>query len=90
LFARVSLLVERRDGAVLVPEQAIMPRGDSHFVFRVVDGAAALTEVTLGQRRAGEVEILDGVGAGDAVVTAGQMKIQDGAPVVDVAPAAGG
>jgi len=81
LFARVRLIVEERSDAMVVPEQAIVPRGERRYVFRVVDGKATLTEVRLGQRRAGDVEVLEGLGAGDVVVTAGQLKIRDGVPV---------
>jgi membrane fusion protein (multidrug efflux system) len=40
-----------------------------------------LTKVTLGERRTGEVEILTGLTHQDQVVTAGQMKLFDGATV---------
>ena len=42
---------------------------------------AKLTAVVLGNRRAGEVEVMDGLSAGDVVVTAGLLKIRDGVPV---------
>jgi membrane fusion protein (multidrug efflux system) len=58
-----------------------VPRGDERFVFKVVDGKAVMTKVILGQRRGGRVEIVEGLEAGDVVVTAGQIKIRDGAPV---------
>src|SRR3546814_3204656 len=32
LFARVTLVVDRREDAIIVPEQAIVPRGDEKFV----------------------------------------------------------
>lgn len=82
LFARVRLVVAERPGAMVVPEEAIVPRGDQRYVFRVVDGKAALTEVTIGQRQGGNVEIVAGLSRDDTVVTAGQLKIRDGAPVV--------
>jgi membrane fusion protein (multidrug efflux system) len=82
MFARVSLPVGQREKAVLVPEQALVPRGDRNFVYRVVDGKAALTPVELGSRNPGEVEIAKGLAAGDIVVTEGQIKLQDGAPVM--------
>jgi membrane fusion protein (multidrug efflux system) len=88
LFARVSLALAERPDAVFVPEQALIPVGEAHFVFRVVDGKAVYTRVKLGQRRKGEVEIADGVGPGDQVVTAGAMKIRDGMPVMALPPAA--
>lgn len=81
LFARVRLIVAERPDAMVVPEQAIVPRGDQRYVFRVVDGKAALTEVSIGQRRGGDVEIVAGLSEGDTVITAGQLKIRDGAPV---------
>jgi len=81
LFARVRLVVARRTDAIVVPEQAIVPRGDDQFVFRVVDGKASLTKVRLGQRRAAEVEVVEGLSPGDVIVTAGQVKIRDGMPV---------
>jgi membrane fusion protein (multidrug efflux system) len=81
LFARVSLVLERRENALVAPEQAIVPMGRTPFVFRVVDGKAVMTPVQLGLRRPGQVEILDGLNAGDLVVTDGQLKIRDGAAV---------
>jgi membrane fusion protein (multidrug efflux system) len=82
MFARLRLTLERRPNAILVPEQAIVPMGEKNFVFRVVDGKAALTPVTLGQRRPGQVEISAGLAATDIVVTDGQLKIFDGSPVM--------
>lgn len=84
LFARVTLQLERTADSIVVPEQAIVPKGDQAFVYRVVDGAAQLTPVTLGQRRPGEVAIESGLHAGDFVITEGQQKIGPGAPVAVV------
>ena len=81
LFARVSLILERRENALVAPEQAIVPVGQQTFVYRVVDGKAVMTPVKLGLRRPGQVEILEGLNAGDQVVTDGQLKIRDGAAV---------
>jgi membrane fusion protein (multidrug efflux system) len=55
--------------------------GGDQFVFRIVEGKAALTQVRIGQRREGRVEIVDGLGFNDQVVTSGQMKLHDGVPV---------
>lgn len=81
LFARVTLILETKPKALTVPEQAIVPRGEDQFVFTVVDGKARRTKVTTGMRRGGRVEIVKGLAGNDMVVTAGQMKIRDGAPV---------
>jgi membrane fusion protein (multidrug efflux system) len=82
MFARVNVLLGTRPNAILVPEQAIWPQGRDPFVFKVVDGKAALTKVELGVRRPGEVEVVKGLGPTDMIVTDGQMKLKDGAPVM--------
>lgn len=79
LFARVLLVVERRENALLVPESAIFAKGDKQLVYRVVNGRAVQTVVMLGKRRPGQVEILSGLGRDALVVTAGHQQIREGA-----------
>jgi membrane fusion protein (multidrug efflux system) len=81
LFAAVRLITARREAALLVPEQAIFAQQGKPHVYKVVDGVARLTAVTLGGRRVGQAEVTAGLAAGDVVVTAGQMKLHDGAAV---------
>jgi membrane fusion protein (multidrug efflux system) len=81
MFARVSLVLGTRENALLVPEQALVPRGNDNFVFRIVEGKAVLAKVELGARRPGEVEITSGLSAGDPIVIDGQLKLKPGAPV---------
>lgn len=81
LFARVTVLLQLKEDALTIPEQAIVPQGDSQFVFNIVDGKVTLTKVEVGMRRSGRVEILDGLSVDDEVVTAGQLKLRDGSPV---------
>ncbi len=84
LFVRVSLVLNERDDAIQVPEQALVPQGQDQFVFKVADGKAAHTKVQVGIRRDGMAEITDGLAPGDVVVTAGQLKIRDGVQVKPV------
>ncbi len=86
MFARVSLVLAQRENALVVPEQAIVPRGDGRYVFRVVEGRAVLTKVETGLRRPGEVEIISGLEAGQTIVADGQLRLQDGAAVSLPAP----
>jgi membrane fusion protein (multidrug efflux system) len=81
LFVRVTVLLKLKEDALTVPEQAIVPQGDSQYVFKINDGKVKLTKVKLGMRRSGRVEILDGLSANDEVVTAGQLKLRDGTQV---------
>jgi membrane fusion protein (multidrug efflux system) len=81
MFVRVAVTLDSRPNAVVVPEQAIWPQGKDSYVYRIVDGKAALTKVEIGNRAPGTVEILKGLAANDMVVTDGQIKLKDGAPV---------
>jgi membrane fusion protein (multidrug efflux system) len=95
MFVRVAVTLANRPNAIIVPEQAIWPQGQDNFVFRVVDGKAALTKIQIGNRQPGRVEIVQGLDATDTVVTEGQIKLRDGAPVMVMsapapAPAQGG
>ena len=86
MFVRVAVTLDSRPNAVIVPEQAIWPQGKDSFVYRVVEGKAALTKVEIGNRSPGSVEILKGLAANDVVITDGQMKLKDGAAVSVIVP----
>ena len=92
MFARVRLITRDAQDALVLPEQALVPQGDQQFVFRVVDGKAVRAKVEVGQRKDSKVEILNGLDKDDVVVTAGQLKLRDGAPVsiAGAEPATGG
>jgi membrane fusion protein (multidrug efflux system) len=87
MFARVTLVLEERPQALMIPEEALIPKGDQQTVFKVVDGMVVATEVTTGLRTRGQVEIVQGLVPGDTVITAGQIKVRPGMPVT-VLPAA--
>jgi membrane fusion protein, multidrug efflux system len=78
----MSVLVSRSDAkSLMLPEQALVPDGEQQFVFVVRDQKVHRTEITLGRRRPGEVEVLKGLQVGDQVVTDGTQKIRDGVTV---------
>ena len=81
LFAREQLTLGVRENAVWIPEEAIVPRGQDSFVWRVTDGKAELVPVQTGTRKVGEVEIMKGVAAGDIVVTDGSQRLVPGMQV---------
>ena len=99
MFARPRVVFSTRAAAVVVPEEALVPVGGKQFIFKVVEGAdgkkvSQRLEARLGLRLPGKVEILEGIKAGDTVVTAGHGRLLrgDSVPVrvIDLsAPAAG-
>ena len=81
MFGRVQLQLAVREKAVWIPEQAIVPKGQDAFVFRVANGKVELVKVQTGARKVGEVEIRNGLSAGDVVVTEGTQRIGPGSTV---------
>ncbi len=83
MFARPRVVFSVREGAVVVPEEALVPVGAKQFLFKVVDGAdgkkvAQRIEAKLGLRLPGKVEITEGIRAGDLLVTAGHGRLLRG------------
>ena len=75
-------LEKRVVDALVIPESALIPEGESQFVF-VIDkeNKARKTKVSIGQRKPGWVQILDGLEAGQEVVVEGTLKVRDGGGV---------
>lgn len=81
MFARVVLILEDLKERILLPETALVPMGQDLFVFRLDEGKAKLTKVKIGQRRAGAVEVVDGLDKSAIIITEGALKLRDGALV---------
>lgn len=96
MFARVGAVFGQRDNARVIPEEAIVPQGGKQFVIKLVNGTEPESRVTqrvevkVGLRSPGKVEILEGLEAGDTVVTAGQQRVQRDGTAVRVSDLAAG
>lgn len=82
LFVRVNVTTGTKADALLVPESAIVPSGETQTVYRInADDTVEVVTVTLGQRLEGMVEIVTGLDKDARVVTAGQQKLQTGTKI---------
>ncbi|MDP3408454.1 efflux RND transporter periplasmic adaptor subunit [Bosea sp. (in: a-proteobacteria)] len=81
LFARVTIVVDRRENAMLIPESAVVPDGVGKIVYIVENGKAKRVPVELGKRLPGKVEIVKGLTPQMQVVSSGQMRLREGATV---------
>jgi membrane fusion protein (multidrug efflux system) len=84
LLMSVEIMKNPRQ-AIVIPEEAVVPEARRNFVYVVETAGDSVTaskrEVTLGARRPGEVEVIEGLAAGNSVVTHGTMNLSDGAAV---------
>lgn len=83
-YANVRLLLGRKENALMVPEQSIIPQGERYFLYTVDKGKAHLRFITVGARIPGWVEVVAGVKPGERVIVAGIQKVQDGEPVEEL------
>jgi membrane fusion protein (multidrug efflux system) len=82
MFARLKLILETVDDAVVVPVEAVVvtPKGD-RVAFVIEAGKAVQRKVATGIEEGGKIQILGGIEPGEQVVIAGNEKLKDGAPV---------
>ncbi|MBM3738253.1 MAG: efflux RND transporter periplasmic adaptor subunit [Acidobacteria bacterium] len=80
LFGRAAFPSGSRT-VLAIPASAVIERGQLQSVFAIESGAAHIRLVTLGERRADEVEVLSGLNLGDTVVTPVPRALSDGTPV---------
>lgn len=78
MFARAQIVVETFTDIVALPRAAVLDRNDKKYVFTVNGDRARMQEVRLGAEFVGLVQILDGIGAGDTIITVGQDYLEDG------------
>lgn len=77
----VDLIKDRRE-SLMIPEAALQPQNNKQYVSIIRAGDVAdRTEVVIGRRRGGFVEILAGVNEGDLVVKEGHQDLSSGARV---------
>ncbi|GAC15402.1 efflux RND transporter periplasmic adaptor subunit [Aliiglaciecola lipolytica] len=67
--------------SLVLPEKAIIPNEDKQFVFVVEGEKAKLTQVEIGLRKPGLVQILSGLEEGQRVVVEGALRLVDGSSV---------
>ena len=75
------MVVTDERSALSVPERSVVQIADKAYIYIVADRVARRTEVELGLRQAGNVEIVAGLTDGAEVVTEGVVKLRDGSAV---------
>jgi multidrug efflux system membrane fusion protein len=81
-FVNARLLVETRAQTVTVPATAVQrsAQGDTLFVVQD-DSTVAPRQIVVGAMDGAAAEIIDGVSAGETVVTAGHYRLHPGVKV---------
>ncbi|MEZ8476381.1 efflux RND transporter periplasmic adaptor subunit [Vibrio cyclitrophicus] len=85
MFARANIILPKLENQVPLPQTAITFTlyGDNVYILTEEDGVQRVAQhvVKVGERTADIAHILEGVKAGDTVVTSGQVRLSNGAKV---------
>ena len=81
MFARVNLVVQRREQVLLLSKDSLLRESGPTKVFVHNNGTASLREVSLGLEGEQYLEVLGGLQEGDEVIVAGHYELRDGMPV---------
>ena len=86
MFGRIGIVYDKHENALQVPRSAILEESGHDSVFVVEDDKATRKPVTTGYSNKGMVEIIDGLGDTDRIVTVGQVGLREGATVTIINP----
>jgi membrane fusion protein (multidrug efflux system) len=82
LFGRVEILHDVRRDVPVIPRSAVIKEDEQTFVFVVgEDNNVSRRSIRTGYERNGEIEVIEGVVAGEIVVTAGKGSLSDGSKI---------
>jgi membrane fusion protein (multidrug efflux system) len=84
MYAHVRIVVETKQGALLVPTDAVLAEKTRSSVFTVADNKAKRLTVKTGFNDSGWIEILDGLNPEHTVILIGKQTLTDGQPVTVV------
>ena len=91
LLIIVDIIKDERK-AIVIPEEALIKSGITDYVYVVRDREgqqiAEKTDISIGARKPGLIEVRSGLAAGDLVITHGSIKLRDQQPVELTAPIA--
>jgi membrane fusion protein (multidrug efflux system) len=75
-FAKVSIILGRNDKAIMIPSLAIIPVARGKQVVVLKEGKPVFTNISTGVRDSSDVQVTDGLSAGDTLITTGLLFIR--------------
>lgn len=80
-YANITLPLETVTDALMVPTESLIPIQNGKKIFVFNNGKAKEVIVEIGRRTASMVRVLDGLKAGDTILTSGVMSLKNGTAV---------
>lgn len=80
-FAEVELILNEHNNALMIPTQAIIPAELTKRIIIARNGKTEFTMIKTGVRQSSLIEVVQGIQAGDTVVTSGLLFLKPGMDV---------
>jgi membrane fusion protein (multidrug efflux system) len=80
-FAKINLILEKINDALMVPTEAVIPELDGKKVFVYKNGLVSSRKIETGIRTEKNIEVVKGLAPSDTVITSGILQIRTGMPV---------
>jgi membrane fusion protein (multidrug efflux system) len=80
-FSKVKITLQRFPDAIMIPSGAVVPQLNGEYAYVCRNGAAYSVPVTIGVRTDRDVQITDGLNAGDTLITTGLLQLTEGKAV---------
>ena len=81
MFVSVKIILDTKEGVILVPKSAIVHEGERTFIFKVEESIAQKQPFEFGYSNEKYVESLGGIESGDSIIVLGHSALKDGAKV---------
>lgn len=88
-FADVDMVVDVNERAMVLPQEAVLYKGDRTIVYTIEDGIAHERQVEIGAQFDGKIEILWGINPDSIIATKGNYLLEDGRKVAVMEEATG-
>jgi len=82
MFVQVTLQLSEGEQTLTIPAVAVTYDAEGSYVYRIASASTVQrVPVVLGERRGNEIAVREGLKQRDQIVTAGQLKLRDGAKI---------
>ncbi len=88
IFAKVKIIADKHPKALTIPKTALVKKESAtgKWIYTIQKNKAYLKEIQTGLESAEDIEVISPLDPANLVVTAGQHKLYEGAPVSIVSP----
>lgn len=81
LTISVQIKSKIKEDAITIPNEAVIKEMGRDIVYLYSEGQARQVQITRGMRTASDMEVIEGLGFGDTLITTGVMQLRNGIPV---------